>query len=56
MRTLICRLRSRWPEKIRRDQIEALAKAEPNTAKFMHGLEIRKVIIVPGKIVNIVAA
>ena len=39
-----------------RDQIEALAKAEPNTAKFMHGLEIRKVIIVPGKIVNIVAA
>ena len=39
-----------------RDQIEALACAEPNTAKFMEGLEIRKVIIVPGKIVNIVAA
>ena len=39
-----------------RDQIEALARAEPNTAKFMQGLEIRKVIIVPGKIVNIVAA
>ncbi|MET1163198.1 MAG: class I tRNA ligase family protein, partial [Pseudoxanthomonas sp.] len=39
-----------------RDQIEALAKAEPNTAKFMQGLEVRKVIIVPGKIVNIVAA
>jgi leucyl-tRNA synthetase len=39
-----------------RDQIEALARAEPNTAKFMQGMEVRKVIIVPGKIVNIVAA
>jgi leucyl-tRNA synthetase len=39
-----------------RDQVEALARAEPNTAKFMHGMEIRKVIVVPGKIVNIVAA
>ncbi|MET0808905.1 MAG: class I tRNA ligase family protein, partial [Pseudoxanthomonas sp.] len=39
-----------------RDQIEAMARAEPNTAKFMQGLAIRKVIIVPGKIVNIVAA
>jgi leucyl-tRNA synthetase len=39
-----------------REQVEALARAEPNTAKFMQGLEIRKVIIVPGKIVNIVAA
>ncbi len=39
-----------------RDQIEAMAKAEPNTAKFLQGMEVRKVIIVPGKIVNIVAA
>jgi len=39
-----------------RDQLEALARAEPNTAKFMQGLEVRKVIVVPGKIVNIVAA
>ena len=38
-----------------RDQVEALAKAEPNTAKFLEGLAIRKVIVVPGKIVNIVA-
>ncbi|SBV35684.1 leucyl-tRNA synthetase [uncultured Stenotrophomonas sp.] len=38
-----------------REQIEALAQAEPNTAKFLEGLAIRKVIIVPGKIVNIVA-
>jgi leucyl-tRNA synthetase len=39
-----------------KDQIEALAKAEPNTAKFLEGLTIRKVIIVPGKIVNLVVA
>ena len=39
-----------------REQIEALAQAEPNTVKFMHGLQVRKVIVVPGKIVNIVAA
>jgi leucyl-tRNA synthetase len=39
-----------------RDQVEALALAEPNTAKFMQGMQIRKVIVVPGKIVNIVAA
>ncbi|MGE8281841.1 MAG: class I tRNA ligase family protein, partial [Stenotrophomonas sp.] len=38
-----------------REQIEVLAKEEPNTAKFLDGLSIRKVIIVPGKIVNIVA-
>jgi leucyl-tRNA synthetase len=38
-----------------REQIEILARAEPNTAKFMEGMEVRKVIIVPGKIVNIVA-
>ena len=39
-----------------REQVEALALAEPNTAKFMEGLTVRKIIIVPGKIVNIVAA
>ncbi len=39
-----------------REQIEVLAREEPNTAKFLDGLTIRKVIIVPGKIVNIVAA
>ncbi|TAA21712.1 leucine--tRNA ligase [Pseudoxanthomonas winnipegensis] len=37
-----------------RDQIEALAKAEPNTAKFLEGVTLRKVIVVPGKIVNLV--
>ena len=39
-----------------REQVEALALAEPNAARFMEGLTVRKIIIVPGKIVNIVAA
>ncbi len=39
-----------------RDVVESLALAEPNTAKFLQGQTIRKVIIVPGKIVNVVAA
>ncbi len=38
-----------------RELIEAAAKDEPNAAKFLEGLTVRKVIIVPGKIVNIVA-
>ncbi|MCD7099419.1 leucine--tRNA ligase [Stenotrophomonas sp. MMGLT7] len=39
-----------------REQVEALALAEPNAAKFLEGMTIRKVIIVPGKIVNVVVA
>ena len=35
--------------------VEALALAEPNVQKFLEGLTVRKVILVPGKIVNIVA-
>jgi len=38
-----------------KDEIEALALAEPNVARFMEGMTVKKVIIVPGKIVNIVA-
>ncbi|WP_374603285.1 leucine--tRNA ligase [Arenimonas sp.] len=37
-----------------KDTIEALALAEPNVQKFVEGLSVRKVIVVPGKIVNIV--
>jgi len=38
-----------------RDLVESLARAEPNAAKYLEGLAVRKVIVVPGKIVNIVA-
>ena len=39
-----------------REEAEAAALAEPNVAKFLDGLTVRKVIVVPGKIVNIVAS
>ncbi|MEO6364716.1 MAG: class I tRNA ligase family protein, partial [Luteimonas sp.] len=38
-----------------REAIEAAALAEPHVARFLEGLSIRKMIVVPGKIVNIVA-
>ncbi len=38
-----------------RDVIEAAALAEPHVARFLDGQTIRRVIVVPGKIVNIVA-
>ena len=39
-----------------REAIEAAALAEPGVARFLEGQAVRKVIVVPGKIVNIVAA
>ncbi|MCW5581725.1 MAG: class I tRNA ligase family protein, partial [Luteimonas sp.] len=38
-----------------REAIEAQALVEPNVQAFLSGLAVRKVIVVPGKIVNIVA-
>lgn len=37
-----------------KEVIEQLAKAEPNVEKHMEGQTVKKIIIVPGKIVNIV--
>jgi len=37
------------------DSIEGLAKNSENTARFLDGKTIRKVIVVPDKLVNIVA-
>ncbi len=37
-----------------RDVIQAAALADPKVAKFLDGQAVRKVIVVPGKIVNIV--
>jgi len=39
-----------------REVVEAAALADPHVATFVAGKEIRKVIVVPGKIVNIVVA
>jgi leucyl-tRNA synthetase len=38
-----------------KDTVEALAQSQPNVSRFLEGLSIRKVIVVPGKLVNIVA-
>ena len=37
------------------DDAQALALAQPQVVRFLEGLTVRKVIVVPGKIVNIVA-
>ncbi|MEJ2479231.1 MAG: leucine--tRNA ligase [Acidihalobacter sp.] len=37
------------------DAIEAAALAEPNVARFVEGKTLRKVIVVPGRLVNVVA-
>jgi leucyl-tRNA synthetase len=39
-----------------REAVEAAALAEPNVTAFVNGKQISKVIVVPGKIVNIVVA
>jgi leucyl-tRNA synthetase len=39
-----------------REAVEAAALAEPTVARFLEGQTVRKVIVVPGKIVNIVAS
>ena len=38
-----------------KDEVEALALANDNVHNFIDGLTVRKVIVVPGKLVNIVA-
>lgn len=43
------------PAAASKDEAEAMARAEPNVARMLEGQTVRKVIVVPGKIVNIVA-
>ncbi|WP_413623980.1 leucine--tRNA ligase [Luteibacter sp. Lutesp34] len=43
------------PASASKDEAEAMARAEPNVARLLEGQTVRKVIVVPGKIVNIVA-
>ncbi len=38
-----------------KDEIQALAQADENAQRFLDGLTIRKIIVVPNKLVNIVA-
>ena len=43
------------PINLPREEVERLALADANVLKFIQGQTVRKVIVVPGKIVNIVA-
>ncbi|RRV15629.1 leucine--tRNA ligase [Pseudomonas saudiphocaensis] len=43
------------PASASREEVEASARANENVLRFTEGLTIRKVIVVPGKLVNIVA-
>jgi leucyl-tRNA synthetase len=43
------------PASATREEVEAAARANENVVRFTEGLSIRKVIVVPGKLVNIVA-
>ncbi|WP_435607318.1 leucine--tRNA ligase [Pseudomonas knackmussii] len=43
------------PAEASREDVEACARANENVLRFTDGLTIRKVIVVPGKLVNIVA-
>jgi leucyl-tRNA synthetase len=43
------------PASASKEDAEAMARAEPNVARLLEGQTVRKVIVVPGKIVNIVA-
>jgi len=43
------------PASASREEVEATARANENVLRFTEGLAIRKVIVVPGKLVNIVA-
>ena len=44
------------PANASREEIEAAARVNENVLRFTDGLTIRKVIVVPGKLVNIVAS
>ncbi|KGU83989.1 leucine--tRNA ligase [Pseudomonas mediterranea] len=44
------------PATATREEVEAAARTNENVLRFVDGLTIRKVIVVPGKLVNIVAS
>ena len=44
------------PASASREEVEATARVNENVLRFTEGLTIRKVIVVPGKLVNIVAS
>ncbi len=44
------------PRDIGQDEAVALALAQPNVSKFIDGKAVKKVVFVPGKILNLIVA
>jgi leucyl-tRNA synthetase len=44
------------PASASKEEVEALAQADENVCRHLDGLTVRKVIVVPGRLVNIVAS
>jgi len=44
------------PSGASREQLEQMALADPQVARYTAGLTVRKVIVVPGKLVNVAAS
>ena len=42
------------PKSLTREEVEVAVRADANTEKYLQGAAVRKVIVVPGKIINIV--
>jgi leucyl-tRNA synthetase len=42
------------PADASREQLEALAREQPNVARHLDGHEVAKVVVVPGRLVNFV--
>ncbi|MBT9612355.1 MAG: leucine--tRNA ligase [Burkholderiales bacterium] len=45
----------RVPKSASKEAIEEMARTSPNVQKFIEGLGIKKIVVVPGRLVNIVA-
>ena len=42
------------PKSLSREEVEQAIRTDANTAKYLQGAPVKKVIVVPGKIINIV--
>ncbi|WP_320823841.1 class I tRNA ligase family protein, partial [Reinekea sp.] len=43
------------PASMAKDEVEVLARSDAHVMKFLEGVTIRKVIVIPNKLINIVA-
>lgn len=53
--TASCAARSKYPASASKEEVEQLALTEQNIVRHLEGLTVRKVVVIPGKLVNVVA-